>query len=111
MRTSEERVNEMHRRIETLKRKNARRAELAREAGMGALCLGAAVGIALAAAAAPKFTAAAGEETLTGSIFASRPALGYIAVALAAFCLGGLFTMVCFRLRSRKEEKTDDRDR
>ena len=51
--------------------------------------------------------------TITGSaaasIFADHASLGYVVVALLAFCLGALVTVFCFRIKKHWKENQDDR--
>ena len=111
MRTPEERVTELHRRMEDMRRGIIRRKTIGACAGICAACLAAAVGFATMIARTPVQTPTQTGGGATASIFAEHAALGYVVAALAAFCLGVLVTLLCFRLKQRmeKEEKHDDR--
>ena len=102
MRTSEERMRELHRRMDALMRKKARRRDALICAGAFSACLTAAVLLALGASRAP--VRAQGEPAggASASIFAGGPAPGYIAVAVLAFLLGAAAAILCFRLRKRR---------
>ena len=44
------------------------------------------------------------------SIFADHAVLGYVVIALLAFCLGTLATVFCFRVKKhKKEQENNDR--
>ena len=109
MRTSEERVEELHRRMDGLRRqKNLRRYRLQCALACAAcLVLTTALAFAIAGTAvqAPEVVSAG----VSASIFAGHTTLGYVVIALLAFCLGAVFTIFCFRLRKHGEEKDDDR--
>lgn len=110
MRTPEERVEELHRRMDTLKRAKARRKYMAACASACAACLILAVALALAVSRMPVKNTDAVNGGVTASVFADHAALGYILVAVVALCLGVLVTVFCFRLKRRlnEKEKRDD---
>ena len=112
MRTSEERVTELHRRMDHLRQAKVRRRTNLICASAIAACL--AITMLLAAGISrisvqPGDTAPGG---VTASIFAGHAALGYIVTALIALCLGSLVTVLCYRLkrRMREEERRHDRE-
>ncbi len=109
VRTNEERVEEMHRRMEELEKSRARRRTVIGNTAVYTACLTAAVVLALVIFRLPYRAPAPGTGGMTASIFSDHQALGYVMVALAAFCLGALGTVLCFRLRDRRGEKGDDR--
>ena len=109
MRTSEERVAELHRRMAELRKKRQRRKYLLSCAGAVAACLELAVVTALVIANTPLQPPAAGTAGYTASIFAGYEHLGAIVVAILAFCLGAMVTVFCYRLRRHMEDEHDDR--
>ena len=107
MRTSEERVLELHRRMAAMEQEKRRRADRLQGAVLYVSGLAAAILLAVLIAQAPTGTSLTGIGIATASVFAGRPALKYIVVALLAFILGALVTILCFRLKRRKEERRD----
>ena len=109
MRTSEERVAEMHRRMDGLKRAKALRRYRLTCAGAGAAALIVTVLLALGVSRLPIQVNDPVSGAVTASAFAGNAALGYIVVALMALCLGVFVTVFCFRLKRRtKDGDTDD---
>ena len=109
MRTSEERVRELHRRMDARNRGKAlRRYRLVSAAALAA-CLVLAVGLAVVIAGLAVQAPSAGPAGIAASIFAGHTVLGYIVTALLAFCLGAFVTVFCFRMRRHREEEDDDR--
>ena len=110
MLTSEERVRELHRRMNAFeKSENRRRYRIIRVAA-GAACLVITVVMALVFAQLPNQAPGEGLGGAAASIFAVHAALGYVVVALLAFCLGALVTAFCFRMKKHmKENESDDR--
>ena len=109
MRTSEERIEELHRRMEHRKKKKTTYSyRLQRDAAVAA-CLVLAVVIAFVVARVPLRYPVDGSSGISGSLFASHAFLAYLVVALLAFCLGAFVTVFCFRLRRHMEETGDDR--
>ena len=96
MRTSEERVQEMHRRMGTLKTAKIRRYRRI-SAVFCAACFALTVGLALVMSG-----------SAAASIFTGREALGSVVIAILAFCLGALVTILCFRVRKHTEENRND---
>ncbi len=109
MRTSEERINELHRRMDALNRQRSRRRYRLQCAVACIACLTITSVLALVVAETSIQSPSSVSEGMTASIFADREALGYVTVALMAFCLGALVTIFCFRLRKHMEEKDDAR--
>ena len=111
MRTSEERVAELHRRMDAMRQSKNRRKYISICAGLCAACLVVAVGFAVMIAKNPVQPPIQAGSGATASIFAEQAALGYVIVALVALCLGVMATLFCFRLKRRmeEEEKRDDR--
>ena len=48
------------------------------------------------------------EGTLTGSVVFLRPQLGYIVLAILAFCLGVFVTLLCVHHKEQKGNKEDE---
>ena len=111
MRTSEERVAELHRRMEAMKRAKACRKYVQTCTTACAACLVVTVLLALGVSRLPLSTHNGSAGGATASIFAGTQALGYIVVALLAFILGAMVTVLCYRMRRHmeKEEKPNDR--
>ena len=111
MRTAEQRVEELHRRMDALKRARARRKYVAVCAAACAACLILAVALAPFASQTPVRYTDAVNGGVTASVFADHAPLGYVLVAVVALCLGALVTVLCFRLKRRmNEDKPDDRE-
>ena len=110
MRTPEQRVEELHRRMDALKQAKARRKYNAVCASACAACLVLAVALALAVSRMPVKSTDAVKVGVTDSAYADHAALGYVLVAVAALCLGVLVTVFCFRLKRQidDKEKRDD---
>ena len=114
MRTSEERVRELHLRMDRMTRKESHRRYLLRCGAVCAACLAAAILLALFISRLPIQSGGADTEYYTASIFADHGALGYVVTVFLAFCLGALVTVFCYRLKQRSEEENretkDDRE-
>ena len=108
MRTSEERIQELHDRMNSLKETKTRRNDLLKSAAAFAVCLAITVALALVIARVPVLDPGDIGESAAASIFAEHSALGYVVIAILAFCLGALVTIFCYRLRKHKEENRDD---
>ena len=111
MRTSEERVRELHHRMRDMeKTRNRRRYRMACAAACTA-CLAITVLMALVISRIPVHTTDAVAGGITASIFTDHASLGYVLVAAVALCLGVLVTVFCFRLKRHMDdkEKSDDR--
>ena len=110
MRTSEERIEELHRRMDALKQARAlRRYRLI----CAAACAAALILTVLLALGVSGLPAQSGETvpgSITASVFAGNETAGYVVVALIALCLGVLVTVFCFRIKHRmyETEKRDD---
>ena len=109
MRTSEERVKELHQRMDALKNQRNIRKYRVQNIATFAACLGITIAIAYVIAGTAIQNPAYKLYGVSGSIFADNAALGYVVIALLAFCLGALATIFCFRLRKHMEEKNNDR--
>ena len=109
MRTSEERVQELHRRMEDLQWTRRHRQYVIGSVLACAACLMITIILAFSVAGLPAGNPISGSGTYTASIFTNYSALGYVVVALVAFCLGALVTVFCFRLREHMGVKKDDR--
>ena len=110
MRSHEERVAEVKRRIAAKEREKRRRRNVITMASAAAACLALIVGCACvmpAFAVRSQAGSYSGFET-AGSVFHSSAALGYIVIGLLAFLLGVCVTVLCFRLRQMNREDTQD---
>ena len=112
MRSNEERVAEVKRRIaEKERQKKLRRSRIAAFSAVAA-CLVLLIGASLAMpgiAASIQTGDYCGFET-AASIFHSGVALGYIVIGLLAFLLGVCVTVLCFRLRQMNREDGQDKE-
>ena len=108
MRTSEERVRELHSRMDKRAEMKDRRSFMVKTAVIFAVCFALMIGMALVIARLPIQSPGASPESATASIFAEHEALGYVVIAVLAFCLGALATILCFRMKKHMEEKRDD---
>ena len=102
MRTSEERVQELHRRMDDMKKEKERRVFRIEAAAAGVLSLAAVIVMALLISRMPMIGPEAQEAGAAGSIFANNVSLGYIVVALLAFFLGTVVTVFCVRIKKQK---------
>ena len=109
MMTSEERVEKLHSRMEALRQEKSRKKYIIQCSAICVVSLLITAGIALLIASVPVLDTSAEPGMISASIFAEHSALGYVFVALLAFCLGALVTILCFRIKKHKEEKSDDR--
>lgn len=109
MRTSEERLDELHRRMDKRTRDKKSRDFMLRSAAVCIAGLAITVVCAFLIAKAPYRNPGAAESGIPGSIIATQSVLGYIVIGILAFCLGAMVTILCFRLRKHLEEKGDDR--
>ncbi|MBO4326769.1 MAG: DUF4179 domain-containing protein [Clostridia bacterium] len=109
MMISEKRIEELHSRMAALRQEKSRRKYIIHCSAICVAGLLITVGIALLIAASPVQGTSSEPGVISASIFASHSALGYVFVALLAFCLGALVTILCSRIRKHKEEKSDDR--
>ena len=109
MRASEQRVDELHRRM-TLRRKSKVRRN--RLIGTSAVAVFLAAALLFAADVSRSEVQFQGPNSsiAAASIFAEHEAIGFVLVALVAFCLGVLATVLCHRLKAGQtdEEPKDD---
>ena len=111
MRSHEERITEVKRRMaEKERQKRLRRGRIAAVSGVAA-CLAVIVGVSLFM---PGIINQIEPETSSGfetaaTILVGSAALGYIVIGLLAFVLGASVTILCFRIRLlNKEEQPDE---
>ena len=106
MRTSEERVAELHRRMRERRIARFRIISI----GMSAACLALVTLFSVYISRLPVWDPNAASGGITASIFANHSALSLAVVAIAAFCLGAMVTVLCYRLRQHMmdEERRDD---
>ena len=108
MRTSEELVEELHQHMKARRQMKARRKYRMIGSAAAAACLVLVVFIAIFVSQNPAGSSEAVTGSISGSIFAGQDAIGYVVVALAAFCLGVLITVFCVRLKKHMEEEERD---
>ena len=108
MRTADERVDALHLRMNTRRREKALRK--ARTAGASAVAVSLALVLLFAVyiSRVQIQTPVPATVGATASIFADHASLGYVVVALLAFCLGALITILCQRLKKRADEEASD---
>ena len=108
MRTSEERVQELHRRMNAMEKAKSRRRYQLMCAAACTACLAITIAMALVIASLPIQSPGEITGSAAASIFADQASLGYVVVALLAFCLGALVTVFCFRIKKHMKENQDD---
>ena len=111
MRTSEERIAELHRRMDALKQARALRKYRLTCAAACAAALIITVLTALGISRLPVQVNDPVSGGVTASVFAGNTALGYIVTALIALCLGVLVTVFCFRLKRKTRNGDTDNGR
>ncbi len=110
MRTSEERVQELHHRMDAMEKTRNRRKDQFINAAAYAVGLVISVLMAFVISGTPMHSPGELAGSAAASMFADHAAFGYIVVALLAFCLGALVTLLCFRIKlHRKEDQENDR--
>ena len=112
MRSHEERVTEVKRRIAAGEREKQQRRGRAIAFAAAAACHSLIVGASLAMpgiAARIQTGDDSGPET-AASMYGGSAALGYVAVGLLAFLLGIFVTILCFRIRRMEREDTEKRE-
>lgn len=114
MRSNEERVAAVKRRMAQLEEQKRRRRSRIAALSSVTVCLAIIVAAAFAIPGiAARFAAGdyAGYET-AASIFGGSVAIGYIVIGLLAFVLGVLVTVLCFKLRDnqKKDGETEESD-
>ena len=101
MRTSEERIEELHRRTAFLRQAKLRRKYRLLGGLAVCICLVLSVLFAAVVAHAPASTIGTISTGATASIFTDHGALGFVMVAVVAFCLGALVTILCYHMKKR----------
>lgn len=114
MRSNEERVAAVQRRVAEIQRQKRQRRNRVAALSSVAACLAVIVAVSLAMPGlSEKLTAGnyAGYET-TASIFSGSVAAGYILIGLLAFALGVCVTVLCFRLKvfRKQDQEAGDGD-
>ncbi|MBP5184665.1 MAG: DUF4179 domain-containing protein [Lachnospiraceae bacterium] len=102
MPTSEDRIKELHRRMDAMEQADNRRRYKIISTVAFAACFALTVVLALIFAQLPVSGAAPVTDSATASIFADNEALGYIVIAILAFCLGAIATIFCYRIKKRR---------
>ena len=110
MRTSEERVASLHQRMDELEEKQAQRKFGIQSAVIAAAGLAAAVLLAVLISTLPVVTPPEADNSAAASIFTDNGALGYVVVAILAFVLGALVTVLCFRIRRHEKMKQKEKE-
>lgn len=112
MRTSDERIAELHKRMDTLKKEKDLRVFRIWSTVAVAAAFVLAIGLAVLIAKLPFKMPETEMDGAAASIFAENEALGIIVAAILAFTLGVMVTVLCFRLKKHQEEKqnNDSRD-
>ena len=110
MRTSEERISELHRRMVQMEEEKSRRLYRVKAASIGAACAVLTLLLAFLISQVPVRIPEGEIGGAAASIFAENEVLGYIVTAFLAFCLGALATILCFRLKRGTEEKKGKSD-
>ena len=110
MRTSEQRVEELHLRMSKRRRTKLRRTRLVSVLIL-CLCLGVSTAFSVWVSGVPRQSRNTAENLSAASILSNNTIGRYAAVALLAFCLGVLATILCQRLKKRRDEegRPDDR--
>ncbi len=104
MMTSEERVLELHRRMNNYTQEKRSRSFRVISVAMFAACLALTFALAGMIAAVPPYSASVNEGIAAASVFAEHEALGYAVIALIAFFLGSMVTIFCYRIRRQLDE-------
>ena len=104
MMTSEERVLELHRRMNNYTQEKRNRSFRVVNVMAFAACLALTFALAGMIAAVPSFTTGISEGNATASLFTEHEALGYMIIAMIAFCLGSMVTIFCYRIRKHLYE-------
>ena len=110
MRSNEERIAEVKRRIAEKEYKKRLRREWAAAVCCVAACLAVIVGVSLSmpdTVSRIEMGTSSGFET-AATMLGGSTALGYIVVGLLAFVLGVCVTVLCFRIRRLNEEETGE---
>ena len=107
-RTSEERISELHRRMTAMEKNRNRNRYRIISTAVCAACLAVTVIMAVVIAQLPVQAVSPGIGGASASSFVDHTVLGYIVVALIAFCLGALVTVLSFRMKKHAEEKEKD---
>ncbi len=105
MRTSEERVRELHRRMDKMERSAVNRRYLAICAAVCTACFAIAVTAAVWVSGLMIQPAVQAGGSVAASILADNAALGYVVIALLAFALGAAVTVFCYRLKKYMDKK------
>ena len=110
MRSNEERVAAVKRRVEQIEGQKRQRRNRLLALSPTVVCLAVIVGVSFAMPALSEKLAGgytAGYQAAAG-IFGSSAAAGYIAVGVLAFALGVAVTILCFRFRNLQEQDEED---
>lgn len=107
MRTSEERVQALHRRMDAMKKAKRRRKYRLLSTAAYAACFAITLAVALVIKRLPIQNTGKITGGAVASIFAEHASLDDVVIALLAFCLGVLATIFCFRMKNHMKENQD----
>ena len=110
MRTSDQRVEELHLRMNERRRTKLRRTRIVSVLIL-CLCLGVSTAFSVWVAGVPRRSGDTADNLSAASIISNNAVGGYAAVALLAFGLGVLATILCQRLKKRRDEEGRPNDR
>lgn len=108
MRTSNEKVEELHRRMQNLKGKRLRKKMIITSSSVLAACVCIVILSAVFISQIPENSDINIRESMAASIFASDGILGYIVTALIAFTIGIAFSCFCIKLKKWYDHETRD---
>ena len=103
--TAQERVAALHLRMAALRKRRERRKTVA----LGAGCAG--LTVCLAALIFGRSHAGGTAGAYTGAAMLFEDAGGYVLSAVLAFMLGVIITVLCFRIRTKRESGRDDEEK
>ncbi len=109
MRTDEERIRELHRRNAELrikKRQRSTRIISAAGAMLSFVCV--MVMVKVVSGLSADIPNANDPDSMRASIFADSGILGGVVIAVIAFTLGVILTVICYKLKTWQKEKDDE---
>ncbi|MBQ1385428.1 MAG: hypothetical protein II510_08205 [Erysipelotrichales bacterium] len=107
MRTSDERISELHKRMDTRRYQKDLRKYRLQSGLMAAGCLAIVIALSFVMSGVSVQNPDALPGGISASIFADHTVLGYVVIALLAFSLGAFVTVFCYRLKRHMEERDD----
>ncbi len=109
MLTSEEKVRELHKRMDTISSRRQLQKYRVYSTAVFAVCLIITVVMAFAVAGSSTLSSVIIPGSISASIFTSQAAIGYVVIGILAFTLGAMATIFCYRLKKHMEEGSNDR--